>query len=226
MSINFVLKTCQSFARHVHLHFQYQYKIFWCEMHVVSTYYNTSLNIWPSMLKQQIIKLTVSFMWEHSDTFFFNRLVLLFSRKRKIFRFNFKVFPKWLYFLGLRGGKEVLWERPSLFLRAFLVLLLGDKKESASVSWYILPFKELMFESLMLLGYLLHSKMFTLVINRIRSGNYILSGAENKGTLAWLQGNDSIEVWAKYMKTRSLGVDIRFTLLSLHIDFKNLCYKQ
>jgi len=38
----------------------------------------------------------------------------------------------------------------------------------------------------MLLGYLLGSKMFTLVINRIRSGNYTLSGVENQGILAWL----------------------------------------
>lgn len=49
----------------------------------------------------------------------------------------------------------------------------------------------------MLLGYLLHSKLFTLEINRIRSGNYILSEVENKGTLALLERNDSIEVWAK-----------------------------
>lgn len=43
-------------------------------------------------VKATDLKLAMSFMQDRSD-FFFNRLVLLFSCERKIFRLNSEVFP-------------------------------------------------------------------------------------------------------------------------------------
>lgn len=59
--------------------------------------------------------------------------------------------------------------------------------------------------------------MVTLLINRIRSGNYILSEVESKGILAWLhnklqksdQGNDR--------------ADMIFLLFFLYTDISYLC---